>query len=246
MQELAQAMMIYHKLAAPLPPAVAGKFFSIRGVKSGPADTVGSITWHLLPSPPSPIKDSSVVPGDGIQPAWTTRLAKPGMNAPITVTADIDHMFMMESPLTQQALVAPLGIQETAMERKPPRPVQVIEPATSEEALAFVRDLHKLGGKRTLADQARVAAFVNSLPLGTLKGIARRIMMDIMKAPPPRGAGPGRRGERKLRRGGKGKKKSPPRAKKTKAAPPKTRPAPKRGQAAPSPRPRAHPGHRRP
>src|SRR5258708_37341100 len=117
------------------------------------------------------------------------------------------------------------------MERNPPRPVQVIEPATSEEALAFVRDLHKLGGKRTLADQARVAAFVNSLPLGTLKGIARRIMMDIMKAPPPRGAGPGRSGERKLRRGGKGKEKSPPRAEKTKTAPRKARPAPKRGEA---------------
>src|SRR5260221_4795043 len=118
------------------------------------------------------------------------------------------------------------------MERKPPRPVQVIEAATSEEALAFVRDLHKLGGKRTLAAQARVADFVNGLPLGTLKGIARRIMMDIMKAPPPRGAGPGRRGERKLRRGGKGKKKSPPRAQKTKSAARKTRPAPKRRQGA--------------
>ncbi len=125
------------------------------------------------------------------------------------------------------------------MERKPPRPVQVIEPATSEEALAFVRDLHKLGGKRTLAAQARVADFVNGLPLGTLKGIARRIMMDIMKAPPPRGAGPGRSGERKLRRGGKGKKKSPPRAKKTKAAARKARPAPKRGKAARSARRRA-------
>src|SRR5260370_37832860 len=101
------------------------------------------------------------------------------------------------------------------MERKPPRPVQVIEPATSEEALAFVRDLHKLGGKRTLAAQARGADFVNGLPLGTLKGIARRIMMDIMKAPPPRGAGPGRSGERKLRRGGKRKKKTPPRAQKS-------------------------------
>src|SRR5260370_17065921 len=237
MQELAQAMMIYHKLAAPLPPAVAGKFFSIRGVKSGPAGPVGTITCHFRPRPPSPIKDSSVVPGDGIQPAWTTRLAKPGMNAPITVTADIDHMFMMESPLTQQALVAPLGIQETAMERKPPRPVQVIEPATSEEALAFVRDLHKLGGKRTLADQARVAAFVNSLPLGTLKGIARRIMMDIMKAPPPRGAGPGRSGERKLRRGGKGQKETPPPAKKPKAPPRQTPPPPTPRKAArPPPR----------
>src|SRR5258708_33194895 len=116
------------------------------------------------------------------------------------------------------------------MERNPPRPVQVIEPATSEEALAFVRDLHKLGGKRTLAAQARVADFVNGLPLGTLKGIARRIMMDIMKAPPPRGAGPGRSGERKLRRGGKGKEKSPPGGEKTKGAAPETPPRPKRGQ----------------
>src|SRR5258708_18399865 len=117
------------------------------------------------------------------------------------------------------------------MERNPPRPVQVIEPATSEEALAFVRDLHKLGGKRTLAAQARVADFVNGLPLGTLKGIARRIMMDIMKAPPPRGAGPGRSGERKLRRGGKGNKKSAPGAKKTKAAARKARPRPKLREA---------------
>src|SRR5260370_38630467 len=117
------------------------------------------------------------------------------------------------------------------MERKPPRPVQVIEPATSEEALAFVRDLHKLGGKRTLAAQARVADFVNGLPLGTLKGIARRIMMDIMKAPPPRGAGPGRSGERKPRRGGERKNEWPPGPTKTKAAPAKTPAAANQRQA---------------
>jgi hypothetical protein len=108
-QELAHALTVYHQLVAPLPPALVGKFFSIRGVKSGAADTASSITWHVMPSPPSPIKDSGVAPGDGTQPAWTARLAKPGMNAPITITGNLDHMFMMESPLAQQALLA-LGI----------------------------------------------------------------------------------------------------------------------------------------
>jgi hypothetical protein len=117
------------------------------------------------------------------------------------------------------------------MARKPPEPAQTVAPATSEEAQAFVRELYKRGGKRTLADQARVADFVNNLPLGTLKGIARRIMMDILKAPPPPpGAGP--RGARKLQRGGKRKKPSPPRPQKAKPAARKARPAAKRGKAA--------------
>lgn len=70
------------------------------------------------------------------------------------------------------------------MKREPPRPAPLVEPATSADALAFVRELQKRGAKRTPQDAARVADFLNSMPLGQLKGIARRIMMDIMKGPP--------------------------------------------------------------
>jgi hypothetical protein len=88
------------------------------------------------------------------------------------------------------------------MKRTPRGLTGLPEPATSEEALAFVREVQKRGGKRTPEDMAHVAAFIDSKPLGELRGIARRIMMDMMKSPLP-GGGPASRGARQPRRSAK-------------------------------------------
>jgi pimeloyl-ACP methyl ester carboxylesterase len=76
-------------------PRRADKLVCIRGAGF---DTVGAITWgtSITPRPP-------LVPGDGIQPAWGTRLVALPADQCITVT-DPDHMFFLEHRETQRAL----------------------------------------------------------------------------------------------------------------------------------------------
>jgi hypothetical protein len=69
------------------------------------------------------------------------------------------------------------------MKRTEPQGAPQIEPASTEEALAFVREIFKRRGDRSPADELRVQKYVDSIPLGRLKGIAQRIMMDIARGP---------------------------------------------------------------
>jgi hypothetical protein len=57
-----------------------------------------------------------------------------------------------------------------------------VEAATRDEALNFVRGLQPLRPKDDEPiDEAAVKEYVNKFSLGSLQGIARRIMMDVMK-----------------------------------------------------------------
>ena len=105
--ELKHGLQIFQQLTAPL-TQYADRFFNIRGVQSTPDTVVGGIDWKLLlgmnnPST-SPITDHPPqVPGDGVQPAWSTRLVSLPNTHWITVQ-DVDHMFMMEYNVTQAAI----------------------------------------------------------------------------------------------------------------------------------------------
>jgi hypothetical protein len=112
--ELTHAQPIYKQVAADLPPALAAKFYNIRGVHLPPNDTVGGITWASLApgydpaTDPTPIQDGGTVPGDDTQPAWSARLVTLPSSHCLTVGGGIHHMFMMEYPQTHQALAAVL------------------------------------------------------------------------------------------------------------------------------------------
>jgi hypothetical protein len=92
--ELMHGGEIARRIAA-LPVRRADKLFCIRGAGF---DTIGAITWgtSITPRPPR-------VPGDGIQPAWGTRLAALPADQCITLT-DADHMFFLEHRETQRVL----------------------------------------------------------------------------------------------------------------------------------------------
>jgi hypothetical protein len=109
--ELAHAKQLVRYLASDLEPALAAKFFNIRG-DTTLNDTGGSTTWDWVPpTDPTPIKDGAGVPGDGTQPAWTARhVGLPAANV-ITVTGtDVEHTFTMNSPTTLGKLAGVLGI----------------------------------------------------------------------------------------------------------------------------------------
>jgi hypothetical protein len=59
-----------------------------------------------------------------------------------------------------------------------------VSPAEPKEALEFVRRLKELAERENLKlTEERVRQYISEIPLGRLQSIARRIMMDIMKAP---------------------------------------------------------------
>jgi hypothetical protein len=117
--ELAAAGNEVSALAAPLPLALAPKFFNVRGVQPVD-DTVGSVRWKFMTPPyvqlarpcllQEPIIDGPMVPGDGVQPAFSARLASlPAAQVRTVGAPGIDHMFMMNHPavLTELRILIP-------------------------------------------------------------------------------------------------------------------------------------------
>jgi hypothetical protein len=71
------------------------------------------------------------------------------------------------------------------MKKPGPAPLPLVKPASPQEALSFVRKLYDIGKSRTPASRQAVAQFVDGHSVAELRGIARRIMMDVMKGPIP-------------------------------------------------------------
>ena len=166
------------------------EFFCIRGVKSGGNSTTGSVRWKTVPGTydiggdPSPIVDGPQVPGDGTQPAWTTRLVTLAPRQVVTVQGRLDHADMMEFAGTQTAIGNILAGVTTMMLRHsgslaeaPP------EIATTDEAMVYVSALYQLWGKGTARERRRVDAFLESQPVGKCRAIARRVLADLMRGP---------------------------------------------------------------
>jgi hypothetical protein len=112
--ELTKAANLFNTLTSPLSPAQAATFVNIRGDTTA-NNTLSTTTWELVPPiSPTPIADSSIVPGDGTQPAWTTRdigLARQVPGNVITVSGgDAAHAIIMNSPQTIAHVAAVLGI----------------------------------------------------------------------------------------------------------------------------------------
>lgn len=60
------------------------------------------------------------------------------------------------------------------------------KPASSEDALAFVRDLQEkfLKPNRSRADDRRLQTYLSQRDPETLRSIASRVMIDVLKCPP--------------------------------------------------------------
>jgi hypothetical protein len=112
--ELTNARNLFNALTSPLSADQAAMFVNIRGDTTA-NNTLNTTTWTLVPPiSPSPIADTTLAPGDDVQPAWSTRdigLASLVPGNVITLKgADTTHMFIMDSPQTIAKLAAVLGI----------------------------------------------------------------------------------------------------------------------------------------
>lgn len=112
--ELAKAAALFCALTSPLSAAQAAMFVNIQGDTTA-NNTLSTTTWTLVPPiAPSPIADTSITPGDGTQPGWSTRDIGLAAQVPANVItvqgADTAHLIIMDSPRTIARLAAVLGI----------------------------------------------------------------------------------------------------------------------------------------
>jgi hypothetical protein len=185
---------VYQTIAAGPAPDYRNLFYNIRGVQAT-NDTVGGITWATLPPGYTPgtsfqpiTDDSTLVPGDDTQPAWTARLLGLPDAQCITVEGDIHHMFMMEYPQTQDAIggilgLPPIPLEKLLLAKRSSSPSTLVPAASTTDALAFVRSLQGLRTPDRFATKLAVDAALAKTTLGGLVGVARRVLMDILKRP---------------------------------------------------------------
>ena len=112
--ELATGEALVTFLTSSLTPAQAGKFWNIRG-DTMLGDTRHETTWKWVPpTNPTPIKDVSLIAGDGTQPAWTTRHVDLDALVPshvITIRSSLaEHLMMMNEPQTLLAITGILAL----------------------------------------------------------------------------------------------------------------------------------------
>ena len=194
--ELEYAKLLSEKMAGPMDPALLKKFFHIRGVRAV-ADTAGAVTCGWIPSNfdpfinSSPIVDAPPMPGDNTQPAWTARLVTNDPSRCITVSgSDVSHMFLMNAAETLDA-IGTILCGTGATQNSP----DDSETATYEEAIQFVRWVNEPENARIKWPALDDPKLFEKLPERFKKnfvGIARRIIMDILKRPAPHRARPRR------------------------------------------------------
>jgi hypothetical protein len=200
---LHEAAKIAEKVAAPLAPGVAARFFNIRGVqcKNGKRlkGTVVSQVWKPAPgnfNPDAaqvrdPINDINGY-GDGVQPAWGTRLLQmhnvqdrpDGLKHVLTIEADIDHVHMMNYTVVQNKLALILGLQPDAVF------VEWLAPqmASPKQFDAFLLGMPKPRTKRLVPEaivRAQIVTYLMGFTPRQLRRFAWRGLTDYLKGSPP-------------------------------------------------------------
>ena len=190
--ELAHALGVFRLMAEPMSDT---RFYNIRGVRVGgdgkplnntlSAVTSGWIREEFHPDDGCPVTNAKAkVPGDGTQPAWTTRLASNDPKRWITVRdKDLSHMFLMSNAATLGALAdILLAPRAAAPMMRPPSP----PPSASEEEFEAFRDwLSAYAQEKSVkprTDEEILQAMPDHLRTN-LPRIAPRIIEELFKRP---------------------------------------------------------------
>lgn len=185
--ELQLASTLVGELADDLHPTIAAKFFNIRG-DDGKNDTVGSTTWECVPpTDPPVIEENLEVPGDGTQPAWSTRhlgLAASHPDHIHTVEGKtVDHMWSMNSPKILSKIAGVLGVEEVRIKAMSEEPSFDFTIASEVETANFVANMQRTLGevKETEREQERLRAYLQQFDIEQLRSIMRRALMTMVR-----------------------------------------------------------------
>jgi len=197
--ELEYARLQVQQLTGPMEPHLLQKFYNIRGVRTENdghtpmPNTIGSVSWDWIPTSfdsadPSPIVDGARVPGDDTQPAWSARLATNHPSRCITVRGrNIAHIFVMNDALVIDAIGSILCPPGAAMRA---RDIAQPEPASDDDVVEFLRWLSEHPGVGRTWRSFNHPELRNVVPRkfsNKLGAIMRRLLMDVMKRPAPKG-----------------------------------------------------------
>jgi pimeloyl-ACP methyl ester carboxylesterase len=187
---LYRAKVVARRVSSPLTdPAIAGKFYNIRGVQVV-NNTVVSQTWGRI-SPdfdpdhdPDPIVDIKG-PGDGTQPAWTTRLlGLPAGHVFTIVGDDIKHQTMMQLPSIQKKIAELLGLDPTVMTFRSGNMEQFA--ASRAEYNSYLEGMRKMTADPKLTPERRKAgrlAHLRNFTAEQRQRLLARYYLDALKSP---------------------------------------------------------------
>jgi pimeloyl-ACP methyl ester carboxylesterase len=194
MNLLAAGKIASDKVTQPLAANVRNKFYNIRGV--GNNNTVVSQTWkRVLPTfnpdnnnDKDPVTDTKG-PGDGLLPAWSTRLL--GMNRAhvISIGGNIEHMDMMNETAVQteiaKLLQPPPSVfaHMSLMARR--NPVKITA-ASRADLNKLIRQLQAITSREDLSTEQRDAAIRKLLQKYSpqeLQKFMARAYLDALKSP---------------------------------------------------------------
>jgi hypothetical protein len=163
--------------------SVRDKFFNIRGVqtRSGKATngTVISQVWRRVPKKFNPEVHADPItdkqgPGDGVQPAWTTRLIGLPRGHVITVYGgEVEHSEMMNHRGVQRHIAELIGLDMASVEFLPVEKVRVARRTELDEFL------DKIG----TMSRKDIATYVDKLDREFLHSLLARAHIDALKSP---------------------------------------------------------------
>ena len=200
---LPAGLEVAKQVAQRVDPAIAAKFYNIRGVQTkGNTPVNGTVVrskWGRLPRDFNPDARNSLPDsvtdfkgyGDGVQPAWGARLlqlmeqpyCQAGDQHVITVKGKVEHMDMMSEDSVQQELAKILGIQT-------PQPVApwVRPPMASAKSFdQFLVDMPKSAGFRAKSPDDRrrdLLHYLLDIEGPQLLELGRRGFNDLLKGGP--------------------------------------------------------------
>lgn len=192
MNLLAAGKTASDKVTQALNSTVRNKFYNIRGV--GNNNTVVSQTWKLVPQAFNPNTGQDPItdtfgPGDGVLPAWSTRLLGLGKNHVISIRGAIEHMDMMNSVDVQTEIAKLLQLTPTVFERMKliarRRPVKM-QTASRTQLNKLIRQLERATAKEGISPEERRTVIRRRLQRYSpeeLQQLMARAYMDALKSP---------------------------------------------------------------
>lgn len=196
------------KVTQPLNSRVRNKFYNIRGV--GNNNTVVSQKWKLVPQAFNPNTGQDPItdtfgPGDGLLPAWSTRLLGLSKSHVISIGGDIEHMDMMNNPAVQTEIAKLLKPTPSLFEHMKliakKNPVKM-KTASRTELNKLIRQLERATAEEDISPEERRAVIRRRLQRYSpeeLQELLARAYMDALKSP-SQISGSGRARTGKIRR----------------------------------------------
>jgi Lecithin:cholesterol acyltransferase len=215
MNLLAAGKIASDKVTQPLVPSVLKKFYNIRGV--GNNNTVVSQTWKRVLPTFNPDYDTDPIidtmgPGDGLLPAWSTRLLGMYEKHVISIGGSIEHMDMMNEVAVQIEIgkllqPSPLALKHMSLMAK--RNSVKINAASRAELNKLIRQLAAISSKEDLSTEQRDATIRKLLQKYSpqeLQKFMARAYLDALKSPSQVPGASGRGRGKKPSRGAKRKR----------------------------------------